>query len=106
MRITASKLATLSLLFALCTPGVVLADHYEYSAMLPEQIEKEIRVERKAYSATMEELHALENGPMDKNSAQYKQAHDALLKKAVDQKVHLDEMREALNAQTQVYGGH
>lgn len=106
MRTTASKLAVLSLLLALCAPGAALADRYEYSAMLPEQIEKEIRAERKAYRATMEELHSLENGPMDKNSAQYKAAHEELLKRAVDHKVRLDEMREAVNAQEQVYGGH
>jgi len=105
MRTTASKLAVLSFLLALCAPGAALADRYEYSTMLPEQIEKEIRSERKAYRATMDELHSLENGPMDKNSAQYKAAHEELLKRAVDQKVRLDEMGEALASQGQAYGG-
>lgn len=97
--------ATAFVLLSLWTTNA-MADKYEFSAMLPEQIEKEIRTERKAYQKTMDDIRQLENGPADKSSAEYKQQLKELLAKAVEQKVNLDVMLEALAEQQKAYGGN
>lgn len=106
MTLSTRVLATAAFVFLTLTAGNALADKYDYTSMVPEQIEKELRAERKAYRATMDEIHALENGPMDKASAEYKAKLAELLKKAVEQKVNLDVMSEALTAQEKAYGGN
>ncbi|GFK93525.1 hypothetical protein NNJEOMEG_01359 [Fundidesulfovibrio magnetotacticus] len=94
--------ATLAAILLSSAPA--LADKHEYTTMPPEQIEKIIRLERQAYASVMKKLRELENGPMDKASSEYKAKHEALLNEAVERKVELDSMREALAEQQRAYG--
>lgn len=86
-------------------PTAALADLQEYLGMTPEQIESAIRVQRKAYNEAMDKVRQWENSGQDKASQTYKAKLDELLQAAVEKKVSLDEMREALLIQQKAYGG-
>lgn len=100
------RIIALTALLAVLASGVALADKQAYTTMTPEQIEKAIREERQVYRAALDQVRALENGPMDKKSSEYKARFDELIKAAEDAKVNLDSMREALVEQQKAYGGN
>lgn len=100
------RIIALTALLAVLASGVALADKQAYTTMTPEQIEKAIREERQVYRAALDQVRALENGPMDKKSPEYKARFDELIRAAEDAKVNLDSMREALDIQQKAYGGN
>lgn len=102
MKKTAIVVALLGCTLAWSAPS--RADKGEYMGMLPEQIEKEVRKESKAYREVMDKLRVLENSGADKNAATYKSEHDELIRQAEASKVSLDSLREAQQAQNREYG--
>lgn len=84
--------------------GIALADKQEYSSMTPEQVENALRAERQAYKSVMKKIRELENSPVDKNSPEYKAKLEMLLNEAVERKVAIGAIGDALDDQEHAYG--
>jgi len=106
MRIRAFFLAAVAAAVMALGGSPALADKYEYTAMPPEQIEKALRLENQAYRNIMRQIRQLENSDMDKASPQYKAKLESLLNEAVERKVTIDSMNEALVEQQKAYGNN
>lgn len=106
MRMRHSFLAAAATAFLALSGGPAFADKYEYTVMPPEQIEKALRLERQAYKSVMRKVKELENGGMDKASPEYKAKLEMLLNEAVERKVTIDSMVEALGEQQKAYGNN
>lgn len=103
MRTFIRLIGAAALLSTLCLASPAMADKQEFSTLPPEQIEKVLRQEYRLYRQIMNEIRELENGPLDKQSAQYKEKLNDLIRKAEEHKVNLDSMREALAEQERAY---
>ncbi len=98
--------AALALAALLIPAGQSLAAKDDYCVYTPEQIIEAVKNERREYRETREKIYALENSGADKTSPAYKKELDALLEKAVQHKINLDWMAEALDIQQRSYGGN